>query len=128
MPESIQKVEDQQAQTIGAFYTGPVPPPVILEQLERIVPGAAERIIVMAEKEQQATHTLYQNEHSRKERAQKDEHRENMTSLWMAFFVSLTFVGCGTVLVLNGFEKIGCTLIGTTLLGVVASFLRNKNK
>ena len=35
-------------------YSGPIPPPVMLEQYNKIVPGAAERILKMAE--EQASH------------------------------------------------------------------------
>lgn len=37
-------------------YSGPIPPPAMLDQYNRIVPGAAERIIKMAE--QQHSHRI----------------------------------------------------------------------
>ena len=35
-----------------ASFSGPLPPPSILEDYDRVCPGAADRIIKMAEKEQ----------------------------------------------------------------------------
>ena len=32
-------------------YSGPLPPPGVLQEFERVLPGAAERIFVMAEKQ-----------------------------------------------------------------------------
>ena len=32
-----------------ASFSGPIPPPTVLEGYERIIPGAAERILAMAE-------------------------------------------------------------------------------
>jgi len=32
-----------------ASFSGPIPPPTVLEGYDRIIPGAAERILVMAE-------------------------------------------------------------------------------
>ena len=39
-----------------ASFSGPLPPPKILEDYDRVCPGAADRIIKMAEKEQKASH------------------------------------------------------------------------
>ena len=44
----------------------------------------------------------------------------------MAFTVCLVFVISGTILVIYGHEKIGTALIGTTLLGVIGSFLAKR--
>lgn len=111
----------QQVQEI--HYQGPVPPPAILDRLENLLPGAADRIFTMAEKEQDASH-----EHQRKQDdgatlIVKNEHSQNMIALIFAFIICLVFVISGTVLVLYGHEKLGAFLIGTTLLGVTSSFL-----
>ena len=37
-------------------FSGPIPPPVILEQYSKILPNAPERIIAMAEKQQNHEH------------------------------------------------------------------------
>jgi len=97
-----------------------------MERLEQIVPGAAGRIITMAEKAQAASHEATQRAHERAVQIEADEHSENMTALWMAFAICLVFSIGGVVLVLQGFEKIGAALICTTLLGVVGSFLSRK--
>lgn len=100
----------------GVAYSGPVPPPAVMEQMEKILPGAADRIFKMAEKDQDAQISIIQTRDRR-------VHLENMTALWMAFVVSLVFVGCGTFLVSHGHIKTGASLLGVTLLGVVGSFL-----
>ena len=43
---------------ITASYSGPLPPPVVLQQYEEVLPGMADRILAMAEKEQDARHKL----------------------------------------------------------------------
>lgn len=40
------------------LFAGPLPPPSILEHYNRIVPGAAERILVMAEQQSQHRRSL----------------------------------------------------------------------
>ncbi len=39
-------------------FKGPIPPPVILEQYQKILPSAPERIISMAEKQQNHEHVV----------------------------------------------------------------------
>ena len=39
-----------------AQFRGPLPPPAVLERYDRLLPGAAERILRMAEREQAAGH------------------------------------------------------------------------
>src|SRR5215210_3890272 len=40
------------AQISQEQWSGPIPPPAVLERLDRVVPGGAERVLRMAEKEQ----------------------------------------------------------------------------
>lgn len=126
----VQRVEQQVSYKvpIPLHYEGPVPPPAILERLETILPGAAERIFVMAEKNQKAQIEKQERKDANVAIIAKSEHKENMTALWMAFSVCLVFVICGTLLVIYGHEKIGSALIGTTLVGVIASFLYKRNQ
>ena len=49
---AAQNLPNQNRTTINTkaeFHVGPLPPPVVLEQYNQTVPGAAERIIKMAE-------------------------------------------------------------------------------
>ena len=110
------------------IYQGPVPPPAIIEKMEAILPGAADRIFKLAEKDQDAQIAHQERKDENARLSAKFEHSENMAALWMAFIVCLIFVMCGTFLVVKGFEKTGSLLIGTTLLGVIASFLVKRKK
>lgn len=49
---------DKAAQIVSVVsrFSGPMPPPKVLEQYEHCVPGAADRILQMAEKEQTFRH------------------------------------------------------------------------
>lgn len=44
------KISSNRQVVVGqAHFSGPLPPPVVLEQYNQVVPGAAERILAMAE-------------------------------------------------------------------------------
>ncbi len=47
-----------QTQIVSQAFIGPLPHPVILEQYEKICPGAAERILKMAEEQSNHRRTL----------------------------------------------------------------------
>ncbi len=44
--------------TYAEHFSGPLPPPDLMDRYERILPGASERIFKMAEKEQEHQHAL----------------------------------------------------------------------
>lgn len=46
----------------SATFVGPLPPPVLFEHYNEVVPGAAERILAMAEKEQDHRHSWEKDE------------------------------------------------------------------
>lgn len=58
LPSAQELSVDQQSHSgaLLSMWQGPLPPPAVLEEYDRIRPGAAERILVMAEKEQQHRH------------------------------------------------------------------------
>lgn len=43
---------------LGEMFSGPVPPPKMIEAFENVLSGSADRIFVMAEKEQHHQHKL----------------------------------------------------------------------
>ena len=42
-------LSQSELQQVAQQYSGPIPPPEILHRFDQIIPGAAERILVMAE-------------------------------------------------------------------------------
>src|SRR6266542_3762073 len=47
-----------QQTTLQASFAGPLPPPSTLQRYEELVPGAADRILAMAERNQAHRHAL----------------------------------------------------------------------
>lgn len=102
--------------TIGqatvALTTGPIPPPEQLAAYEQIVPGAANRILIMAEQEQRVRHSIL-----------TVQVRQSARGQWMAFTLALCFLAASVWVTLAGFQIVGGILCGTTLLGIVAIFI-----
>jgi len=116
-PPSEGPSPDRQGSPVAAAaFQGPIPPPSILRGYDEIIPDGAERIMTMAEDEQDHRHDLEKRQIGLFERGQ-----------WFAFILGLVTVGGGTYLLatdhdLTGF---GALLIG---LGSIVSSLLFSNQ
>lgn len=100
-------------------YSGPIPAPEALEHYNRIVPGAADRIIRMAELEQQS-----RLDNSRLDVTERIKFFRR--GQWMAFSLALTALGIGTALSFEGMLTLAGILFGTVVLGLATAFLGAK--
>jgi len=112
-----------QIQSIVATHSGPLPPPSVLKGYESVLPGAAERILCMAEK--QADHRRgmereYFDLEKESARATSTLVKESTTrGLNYAFILCLCCILAGTFLVHRGHEWSGAILTGLTALAGV---------
>ncbi len=114
-PEVLPVGEDKPAEEIKVVgivsqrYSGPIPHPDILRGFEEILPGSADRIIRMAEK---------QSEH-RQEMEKKMVHAEDRDSLLGVIFAFLMGLGClGVSLAMVLFVPSQAGAIAAAFLGV----------
>ncbi len=102
-------------------FTGPLPHPKILALYEEIVPGSADRIISMAEN--QANHrTKFENtslaiDGKLAERGQI-----------FAFIIAVICIISTIALALSGHDTVAGVLGGTTIVGLVTTFLGVRHK
>ncbi|HDY7993147.1 TPA: DUF2335 domain-containing protein [Vibrio vulnificus] len=106
-------------QAISQQYSGPLPPPSMLEGYDRVQYGFAERIVSMAEREQAHRHQL--ENRGVQGAIDKDKRSQNYALGIVLFLASL----CGA-LILAGHDMAGSVLGGTTLVGTVALFITGK--
>jgi uncharacterized membrane protein len=106
---------------VEASYTGPIPPPGMLVKYNEAFPGAAERIVAMAERQ--------------------SAHRENMETTvvtagarsqtrgsWFAFIIAMTAILGGVYLIKLGKSAEGLSAIVGSLAALTAVFVYGKNK
>lgn len=107
-------------QTVSKYHSGPLPPAEELEHLERILPGAANRVFEMAEREQQHRHimgeTIVTKEFALRGRGQ-----------WLAISaISLLLAAVGYLAYLG--DTISAAGLGVaTIVGVVGAFVTGKH-
>ncbi len=107
--------------TVTEHFQGPLPAPKHLRQYNEIVPGAAERIIVMAEKEQE-------HRHSSEDLDLSAAIKQVTRGQWMAFILAIVFAGIAVWLTLSGFEVAGSVVFGSTIVGIVTAFIVGNKK
>lgn len=90
-------------------FSGPLPHPDILRGYEDILPGAAERILQMAEKQQ--NHRL-----GMEEKIIFDDSKERSRNSVFAFLLTFTVIAIGGFLIYKGKNIAG---FGTVFLGLV---------
>lgn len=108
--KSVEPSDDQSGEErIQGYFSGPLPPPIILEGYERVAPGIAEKIIKMALDEQSHRHAIEQAEHHNEA---SQIRRGQIFGLSVAFGILTASV----VIVLTG--KSWATSIMGSILGV----------
>lgn len=97
-------------------YSGPLPPPALLESYDRILPGAAERIFVMAEKQSDHRQAL------EKTIVNGDAMRAN-AGLLAGLVVALTVVISAVILISNGHDWAGATMATGVVVALTGIFV-----
>ena len=100
----------------AASWHGPLPPPAALRSFEEVVPGSAERILAMAEK--QADHRI-----AMEKNIVKGDFRLRYAGLAVGTVLSLVAILGGMYLISLGHELVGGSLIGIHVVGLAAVFV-----
>lgn len=119
--EDVERLQSQIVEIRSQTFSGPLPPPQALLDYERACPGAAERILAMAEK---------QAEHRRamETRNQVQGGRREQLGMALGFVVAMTAILGGIYLIANGAQVEGLTSIVTALAGLVGVFVYARRK
>lgn len=123
--QKVEQVVKMVAVSMESF-SGPMPHPDILRGYKDLIPDAPERILRMAEQEQQhrievENKMLYQNGENITEAA-----KANKRSQVFAFILTFLLVVAGVVLTTMDFIAVGITIFSTTILAVVSVFITGK--
>jgi uncharacterized membrane protein len=103
-------------QVFAQQFSGPLPQPSDLEYYERIIPGAAERIISLAEK--QSEHRQYLEKS-----VILSDIKNSRTGLWCALIIAISGIGSSVFCAAIGQPWAAAALSGTSLAGIVTAFI-----
>lgn len=114
--------EDKQHKLISVFrashFSGPLPPPELLAGYESVLPGGAERIFLMTENQAEHRREIEKKVISSQIALNEKGQKFAFAIVMLAFISAFAFV-------FMGFPAIAATILGTTVLGIVAPFLQN---
>lgn len=124
--KSTGSVANTSRQIVHQEFSGPLPPPAALENYEKILPGAAERIIILAEGEASHRRDIEKMTRKAEIRLAKGEHYQIYFGQFCAFIVTLAFVA-GAVFLLHNDKQISGTLLASGAAAIIVlAFLKRK--
>jgi len=125
--KQIAKVEHQ----VVAMWQGPIPSPEALQSFEAVVPGAAERVLKMAEDEAKVRRDVMQSDHEYENRTREHDtiryHEGVKRGQYLAFTVTMTIVLSAGVLACLGHEKTAMVVAGVGLANIAATFIGRRS-
>ena len=111
--------DELRIQAMMRSFSGPLPPPEALERYNQIVPGAAERIIAMAE-----------SQHDHRQELEKHVIHSNVSAqrlgTLLGFIVAMTAIIGGIWLIHEGKDTAGLASVLTALGALVGVFVYSK--
>ena len=115
---------------IQASWRGPLPPPDILRRYDELLPGAAERILVMSENAQQHEINLEREASDREnkvlelaDKVVSNDASQSRRGQWFAFVIALLGIVIGALLIAIDKAGFGLAVIFTPLAGLVGVFV-----
>ncbi len=125
--KEINREVEKAAVKIQAFkYSGPIPPPIIFNGYKEVDPSFPERIMADYEKRSEHARAIDLQAMAIETQAINDEKINIRLGLAAAFIIALSFLGVGTYAAMNGRETFGSIVVGTTLAGIVGTFIYDR--
>lgn len=119
-PQLAERKEEIEKQLLvmqsSMSFSGPIPPPEILEKYEQILPGSAGRLITMAENQSRHRQHLEKT-------VVEGEVKRAWWGLWTGYTLGLAGIGGSVALGLYGQQVAASVLCGTTLVSLVSVFV-----
>jgi len=120
--------QQQKTAQITASYSGPIPSPSSLREYETICPGAAARLIVMAEEEAKHRHAMDNEAASQNKLIISNDHRERSRGQHYGLGIGVLSLVVSVVAIINGAEKVAMVIGGSTVVGLVTVFVIGRLK
>ncbi|EAC2128464.1 DUF2335 domain-containing protein [Escherichia coli] len=117
-PEVLNRVLDspQVRAIVCQHFQGPVPPPSMLKKYDQLVPGLANRLVELTEKEQAHRHKTVADS--------IDIARDGQTK---AFWLAILIILAATVFGVMGETVLAGTLVSIDLVALVTAFIVGKH-
>ena len=122
-PETTNKILAQETS-----FSGPIPPPAILQGYNQITPGLAERIVSMAEKEASHRHEIEHKELTADISDQNKIFSEARLGQICGLIIGLAAIIAGAYTATNGAQWPGGIIGGGGVIGLVSVFIYGRKQ
>lgn len=103
----------------AASFSGPLPPPSMYGEYDRVLPGSADRLFSMAEKEQDHRIVYEQT-------ALRASVQDSKLGQCFGFAIAVICIGAGAFLAMEGQTVAACIALGASAVGLVGRFLETR--
>jgi uncharacterized membrane protein len=114
--EQLTQVKTQILAVVQEAFTGPMPHPRHLAEYEETLPGCAERIMRMAEKEQDARHSVSAE-------LVEIEKRNTKRGMWFGFIIAGLLVAGAVTCAAIGQTTVAVALVAAAAVGMVSKLI-----
>ena len=105
----------------AASFSGPLPPPSMYREYDRVLPGSADRILEMAEKQQ--AHRI-----AMESVALQASAKDSKLGQYFGFCLAVICIGGGIYLATQGQTVAAVALVVASAIGLATQFLKNRRK
>lgn len=121
IPEVSQEKKEKLVEFVECvqMYSGPIPPPSSLAEYENILPGSADRILTMTER--QSSHRI-----NLEGKVVEAEIKNGKTGQIMGFILAVLALGAGITFAIFGMKTEAIVTIIVTILGLCALFINSR--
>lgn len=120
--------QENGSKLVASAFQGPLPPPAILEDYDRIQPGLAAEIVRWATDETAHRHAMEKKAISIDEKLAGSHVREVFLGQLFGFLIAMSFLAAAVYLAVIG-KEIAASALGTLGIGsIVAAFLVGRNR
>jgi uncharacterized membrane protein len=112
----------------ASFRTGPIPDPITLEQYNRILPGAANRIVSMVEKEQEHRHRMQEKLIDAQVNDTKQERDERRLGQTFGLSIGVVSIVAGSITAILASPIAGGFIGSAGVVGLVSVFVLGRRE
>ena len=113
----------QVSELIAESYSGPIPRPERLKDYELTLPGAADRILTMAEQAASHRHDMQRRTLELETFDVRSAYGRSNRGLYLGAFVALAIVAVGAYMAFLGHPAEGAGVVVSTVVGLAATFV-----
>lgn len=114
--------------TYTELHSGPLPHPQILAEYDKIIPDGAERLLAMAEKEQDSRIQAEKETRDINKQIAFDEIALKKTGQAIGFIVVFVFTILIIIFTFTGHEIVALGILGVGFAGIISAFMGMRSK